>query len=360
MWKWIPLAACALTLGAGAAVGDTPPAPSAAPANPGPAGTARGPQGATTTPAIAKPASAAPKRPVTLAILQKPSLTAATVNGEPISVGKLVMRLLAVGGPQILDRLTQEQIIRQEARKQRVVVSETDVKARLDQNFKEFLARFGTPARFQEYLDRQHLTRHAIMQAMRPNVEMTLYQEKLREKVTAKAQVTDKEINDQYQAQMIQYMEPETVKIRQILVTVSGTDPNEEQKAKAKAEEVLKKIQAANGSNFAEVAKELSDDQETKSKGGEMPPLRRPTFYGLTFDQAIFSASPGLVPQVVRSVRGWHIIMVDEKKPARSKPLEEVKETIKNQLLQQKRAELFRTYMEAAQKSARTDLKLEF
>jgi foldase protein PrsA len=358
MWKWIPTAACALSLGA--AVGATPPAPPAAPAKPVPAGTVRGPQATTPNPAVAKPAPASPKRPVTIAILQKPALTAATVNGEPITVGQLVMRLLAVGGPQILDRLTQEQILRQEARKQRVVLSEADVKARLDQNFKEFSGRFGAPARFQEYLDRQHLSRHAILQAMRPNVEMSLLQEKLREKVTANAQVTDKEISDFYQAQQIQFVEPETVKIRQILVTVSGTDPNEEQKARAKAEEILKKVQSANASNFADVAKEMSDDQETKSKGGEMPLLRRPTFYGLTFDQAIFGASPGLVSQVVRSVRGWHVIVVDEKKPSRTKPLDEVKETIKNQLLQQKRGELFRTYMEAAQKNARTDLKLEF
>jgi foldase protein PrsA len=352
MRKTIPAAACALMLGVGTAVGQTPPPPPAAPVKPAPTTTAQ--------PAAAKPAAVTPKRPVTIAILQKPSMPAATVNAEPITVGQLAMRLFIVGGPQILDRLVQETIMRQEARKQGVTVSETDVKARLDQNLKDFSARFGTPARFQEYLDRQHMSQRALLQAMRPTVEMTLYQEKLREKLTAKVEVTEKEIADFYQAQQIQFVEPETVKIRQILVNVSSTDPGSEQKAKAKAEEILGKVQAANGSNFADVAKEMSDDQETKVKGGEMPLLRRPTFYGVTFDQAIFSASTGLIPQVVRSVRGWHVITVDEKKPSRVKPLDEMKETIKNQLLQQKRGEFFRTYMETAQKSARTDVKLQF
>jgi foldase protein PrsA len=354
MWKWIPAAAWVLTLGVPVAGAQTPPAP---PASTAPTPT---PKPATTKPAPAPAVPATPKRPVTLALVQKPSLPAATVNSEPISVGQLVIRLLAVGGPQILDRLVQEQIIRQEARKNGITISEVDIKARLDQNLKDFSARFGTPARFEEYLNRQHLTRHSLLQAMRPNVEMTLYQEKLREKVTASAQVTDKEIADFYQAQQLQFVEPETVKIHQILVNVNSSDPNDEQKARARADEILQKVKANNGSNFAEVAKEMSDDQESKAKGGEMPPFRRPTFYGLPFDQAVFGASKGLIPEPVRSVRGWHVIMVDEKIASRTRPLDEVKETIKNQLLQQKRGELFRTYMETAQKNARTDIKLQF
>ena len=46
--------------------------------------------------------------------------------------------------------------------------------------------------------------------------------------------------------------------------------------------------------------------------------------------------------------------------PSRQKPIEEVKELIQNQLLTRKRAELFRTHMQTAEKNARTDVKVQF
>src|SRR5262249_60423310 len=134
-----------------------PPPPATPPATTPPAATK--PVPAKPSPAQTPPAT--PKRPVTLALVQKPFLPAATVNSEPISVGQLTMRLFAVGGPQILDRLVQEQIIRQEARKQRVTISEADIKARLQQELEDFSARFGTPAPFEEYPNPQPLHPHS-------------------------------------------------------------------------------------------------------------------------------------------------------------------------------------------------------
>jgi len=282
------------------------------------------------------------------------------VNGEVITVGDLMMRLAVVGGSQILDRLVQEKILAQEARKKGIVITPKEIQDRLDQNLRDFESRFGTPARLQEYLDRQKLTKEGIRMAMRPNVVATLYQEKLREKIGASIQIPDKEIEDYYKSQQWQFTEPEKARISHILVAVNSSDAGDDQKAKAKAEEILAKVKAEEGKNFAEVAKEMSDDAETKTKGGELPMINRPSFFGITFDQAVFGATSGLVPTVVRSVRGYHVVYLHEKVAQRVKPIEEVKTTIKDRLLQQKRAELFRTHMDEAQKGARTDIKFQF
>jgi parvulin-like peptidyl-prolyl isomerase len=364
MWKWIPVALGVLALSAGTNLASAaleakpaeakPGAPAAqTPAKPKPDAAA----GTT----AAKPAPAAPKKPpFTLALLRTPQVAAATVNGEAISVGDLMLRLSIVGGSQILDRLVQEKILAQEARKFGIVLTPKEIQDRLDQNIRDFEARFGTPQRVQEYLDRQKLTREGIRSAMRPNVVATLWQEKLREKIGAKIEVPDKEIEEYYKAQQWQFTEPEKARLSHILVGVNSADAAEDQKAKAKAEEILAKIQAAEGKNFAEVAKESSDDMETKAKGGELPMINRPSFFGITFDQAVFGASPGLVPTAVRSVRGYHIVYLHEKVAQRVKPLDEVKATVKDRLVQQKRAEAFRAHMDQAQKGARTDIKFQF
>jgi peptidyl-prolyl cis-trans isomerase D len=110
---------------------------------------------------------------------------------------------------------------------------------------------------------------------------------------------------------------------------------------------------------FAELAKENSEDPDTKAKGGELPSVRRPTFFGPAFDTAVFGASPGLVPELVRSFRGYHIVYLHSKTPARLKPLEEVKPQLQEQLLTQRRMTFFQTYMKGLQDNAKKDVRLQ-
>jgi parvulin-like peptidyl-prolyl isomerase len=374
MKTWVPLGAVALTVRVGAADPPAPakpgtppkpaaqtdpkaPAPPKAPVTPA-AQTAPVAPGA--QPAPPKPAAPAKKLPLAITRIGQPASAVATVNGEAITMAQLMQQLVILGGPQVVDRMVQERIVRQEARKQGVVLSEKEIQEKVNQNMNEFKARFGTEARFQEYLQRQRRTPETFRAVMRPGVELNLLQEKLRDKLTASATVSDKEIADFYESQKALYMEPEMAKVSHILIAVTSADQGEEQKAKARAEEVLAKAKADEGKSFAQLAKEFSDDAETKEKGGEMVPVRRPSFYGITFDQAIFSGSPGVLPEVVRSIRGWHVLYLKEKTPSRQKSLEEVKETIQTQLVGRKRADLFRTHMQNAEKAARTDVKVQF
>lgn len=380
MKNCLPLVALASTLGVGVADSATSAgagAPRKAPVRPSakaaPATTAQAPPAEAPKPPAAPGAQAAPtttpppkpppppkKLPPALGSVTKPATVVATVNGEPITMGQLMQQLVILGGPQIVDRMVQERIVRQEARKQGIVVSEKEIQDRVNQNLAEFKGRFGTEARFQEYLQRQRRTVDTFRGVMRPGIELNLIQEKLRDKITASVTATDAEIADAFQAQKAIHVEPETAKLSQILIAVNSADAGEDQKAKARAEEILGKIKAEEGKNFAQLAKENSDDVETKEKGGEMAPVRRPSFYGLTFDQAVFNGSPGVLPEVVRSIRGWHVLYLHEKSPSRQKTLDEVKEQLKTQILARKRAELFRTHMQNAEKAARTDVKVQF
>jgi len=145
-------------------------------------------------------------------------------------------------------------------------------------------------------------------------------------------QVTDAEIQQYYTQHQKDYQLEDQVKVRHILIKVDGTDPKADAAAKAKAQGVLDQLH--HGGNFADLAKKYSDDPGSKDQGGELGFLK----HGATvpeFDQAAFSLQPGQISGLVRSKFGYHIIEVEEKQTAHTRPLAEVKPTIQALLTRQ-------------------------
>lgn len=91
-------------------------------------------------------------------------------------------------------------------------------------------------------------------------------------------------------------------------------DPERKKKsdeAKKKAEEALAKLKE--GKDFAELAKEVSEDNSTKKEGGDLG------FFGkeemdLEFEQAAFALNEGEISDLVRTTEGWQIIKLEKKK----------------------------------------------
>jgi peptidyl-prolyl cis-trans isomerase D len=149
-----------------------------------------------------------------------------------------------------------------------------------------------------------------------------------------KPQVSDAEVQAYYNAHQDQYQLKEQVKTRHILIAVpAGSDAKADAAAKAKAEDLLKQIKG--GANFADLASKNSDDPGSKAQGGELPMY--PTS-GLdpAYAKAAMALNPGQTSDVVRSQFGYHIIQTEQKEPAHTKTLAEVKSEIVPVLEQQK------------------------
>ena len=149
-----------------------------------------------------------------------------------------------------------------------------------------------------------------------------------------KQSVTDADVQSYYTAHQAQYKTEEQVKTRHILIaSKAGADAQTDGAAKAKAEDVLKQLQA--GGNFAELAKKFSDDPGSKDQGGELPMI--PTAQlDPAYAKAAMALNPGQTSGLVKSQFGYHIIQTEQKQPAGTKPLAEVKDSIVQLLTQQK------------------------
>ena len=147
-------------------------------------------------------------------------------------------------------------------------------------------------------------------------------------------QVSDAEIQQYYNQHVADYKVDEQAKVRHILIKVDkGADAKADAAAKAKAEDILKQLKA--GGNFAELAKKNSDDPGSKDTGGELGFMKR----GATvpeFDQASFTLPIGQLSDPIKTQFGYHILQVEERQNAHTRPLDEVKPTIVAVLTRQK------------------------
>jgi peptidyl-prolyl cis-trans isomerase D len=149
-----------------------------------------------------------------------------------------------------------------------------------------------------------------------------------------KPAVSEAEVQAYYTAHQADYKTDEEVKTRHILIaSKTGADAQTDAAAKAKAQDVLKQLQA--GANFADLAKKYSDDPGSKDQGGELPLI--PTAQlDPAYAKAAMALNPGQTSGLVKSAFGYHIIQTEQKQAAGVKPLADVKDSIVQVLEQQK------------------------
>ncbi|MBF0125330.1 MAG: SurA N-terminal domain-containing protein [Magnetococcales bacterium] len=136
--------------------------------------------------------------------------------------------------------------------------------------------------------------------------------------------VSDAEMEEYYTEHEDSYRRRESRHVRHIL---------------ARSEEKLKQIQSrlAAGESFESVAKTASEDT-TAAQGGDLGWLSTGVMVP-EFDQAAFALPKGEVSQPVKSSYGYHLIRIDDIRPAETTPLAQVREEIRQTLLEQKAQE---------------------
>lgn len=122
----------------------------------------------------------------------------------------------------------------------------------------------------------------------------------------------------EYKGNPKRFEKPEEVRIRHILI--EGKKPD----ARKLAETILEKAKAP-GADFAELAKQHSDDPGSKDKGGDLGFTIRGRMVKPVDDAAFGLGKPGDISDIVESKFGFHIIRLEERRAAVPVPFEDVK-----------------------------------
>lgn len=146
-------------------------------------------------------------------------------------------------------------------------------------------------------------------------------------------QIPESELKSYYQQNISSYQLQERVRASHILLKTESKTPDEVEKIKAKAADLL--MQVKKGADFAELAKKHSQDPGSGAMGGDLGLFARGAMVP-EFDQAAFTLGVGATSDLVKSQFGFHIIKVTEKQPAHTQSYEEVENLIRPTLLQRK------------------------
>lgn len=242
------------------------------------------------------------------------------VNGTGISIRELdgafneylaekKLHLLQVRDPnrmkrmreEVLDTLVDQELLWQEAKRQKIVASPKEV----DDAYAILVGKFKSEDRLKLKLDEEGYT----VDSYKEHIKKRISGDRYADSVAAKAaKATDAEIHDFYKNNPDKFHRAEMARARHILIRVAP-DAKDEQRAEARhrIEDILAKAKA--GTDFAELARTYSEDA-TKQWGGELDPFPRGQM-PKPFEEAVFALKPGEISGVVATVQGLHIIQLE-------------------------------------------------
>lgn len=232
--------------------------------------------------------------------------------------GPILKEQLPLFRKKVLERVIDERLVYQQAKQQGVKLTPADrqrgmqmFRAQLKgQNLGVLLQRAGiSNSQFQAILERQ------------------LYLEKYKMQLAKGITVTPQQVKEVYK----RTVGSASVRARHIVVEIPENASAEViQKAKKRAEQIL--ALAKSGVDFANLARKYSNDPSASS-GGDLGTLRSGDTIK-SIEDALFALPKGGIGGLVRTVLGFHILKVEDKRTP--KPLAMLKPDIMKSLYQKK------------------------
>lgn len=255
----------------------------------------------------------------------------ATVNGQSISHADLDNKLESSPAARgVLQNMVMSTLIDQYAKQHNINVSSAEISKVEDQ----YKAQYPGD-QWNELLKARSLTEQDVQDLIRRQLIID-------KAVGGNIQISEKQIKDYFDKNHTQFDKPAEARARHILVP--------DLKTAEKVEADLK-----SGKDFATEAKQYSTDPGSRDKGGELGFFRKGAMVP-SFDAYAFSAPIGKISQPIKSAFGYHIIQVEERKPAQKATLASTHDQIAQMLRQQQESPLLQPFYQQLQTNAKIQI----
>ncbi len=234
----------------------------------------------------------------------------AIVNDQKITKQELYSMLVDAYGADALDVLIRRTLIYQEAEKEGVSVTDSEVNQRLEIVVNDEINALMRQYRIKEIADLEEelakvgtnveLLRDKLLKKMRKQAEIELLAERVMLKTIT---ITEEELREVYEQEY-----GEKIEALQMVL-----------KTRSEADDVLRKLKA--GADFGTIAKNLSIDRVTALRNGKMQPFSPKDSLGVQ----IAHLKIGEISDIIKTDYGYHIIKITGRKPAGNKDFKSVR-----------------------------------
>jgi hypothetical protein len=215
----------------------------------------------------------------------------------------------------------------------RIALNESIDPRRIDREISLFEAEFGQEKTFAKALRLSGLSLSSLRERLGEQLRGLDWLEK---QIAPETTVAEETCRNFYDAHRELFMQPIRYRASHLFLAAHAETPPEMVEDKAKAIDALA-LRLSRGETFSQLVVEASEDEATKTRGGDLGVFSEirmaPEFFG-----EVKKLRPGETSKPFRSHLGFHIVRLDEIKPARLLSFEEARTEIQAALANEQRA----------------------
>ncbi len=281
---------------------------------------------------------------------------AATVNGVKINIEEIDRAVKGLPKYRemqnyVLENIIVSKLLFQECKKKGIKIE----KSAVDAEFTEYVKLFPTGADVDAELKKIfNATKDEVKSEIEEKLTIKKYVDDRTDKL--KLIVSDAEAQAYFDAQPNVFNVPERTRPSHILLKCGPAESVETQeKVKKKILSIKKRLN--DGEYFADLAKQFSE-HASKAKNGDIGFISKTSQLDKEFIKAAFALKVGEVSGPVKSIYGYHLITVTEKKAAMKLSFSETKDRIKQEILKQKKDSALKEYVNTLIEKAKIEVFL--
>ena len=237
---------------------------------------------------------------------------------------------------QYLDEMIKHKVIEQEVVKQGIRVDAIEVEKAIDR-------KRDSLGLSEDQFEKALLSQGVTMDQYREEVKQQLIAFRLiSQEVRGEIEITDEEVQSYYTQHPERFMEKDSLHLRHIFIPFTADGGTGEAAARARLEKIRTDIAA--GADFQEMARQYSQSP-TAPGGGDLG------WFALNellpeFRDQVSKLDPGQMSPVFVQGKGVHLILLQEIKKGGLRPLENVKDQIRDLLYQEEAMERYDLWLE--------------
>jgi peptidyl-prolyl cis-trans isomerase SurA len=251
---------------------------------------------------------------------------------------------------KILDRIIEEKLIEQEAKKSGIKVTSKEIEGAVEEVKQK--NKIG-----QEELERVLAAEGVTLEAFKKDLESKILRTKfVHSAVKVEQRVGEKELIEFFQNNVNQYRVDESYRPAHILFLIlPEATPEQIRGIRKKSQRVLEKIKE--GADFAKMAMEYSEDTSSRKEGGDLGYFKKGELLP-TLEREAMKLQVGEVSDLIRTEVGFHILKLLDRKGGEPPPFEEIKGKVQADYYEKELEKAYQQFLSNLKEKSIIEIKL--